>query len=229
MGWCMTTRRNSINWIKWPGCHAGHQEFSRCHTRSESKEFIVHSWQSMQVTDPSWLWSPEQRSPEVQNGDISGPTKGLMPFKNFLFEKKHKIYSDSIRRYMMHNRPISVLVSLGTHGQRKINLIITKVGSHTLQNKNAVQWDAYHPLHCPSVLGGVCLWVQGVSASGSRRVVCLWVGGVYHTPFHHNPLHHTHLREQNDWQTGVKTLLCSKLRLRVVNIITESMFLFNIL
>ena len=91
---------------------------------------------------------------------------------------------------MMHNRPITVLVSLGTHSQRKINLMITKVGSHTLQNKNAVQWDAYHPLHCPSVLevsafgcrGGVCLWVQGVSASGYRRVVCLWVGAVSTTP-----------------------------------------------
>ena len=70
----------------------------------------------------------------------------------------------------------------------------------------------------PLGAGGICLWVQ----EG-----CLPLGGgsVYHTPFHHTPTP----REQNDWQTGVKTLPCSKLRLRVVNTITESMFLFNIL
>ena len=196
ISWCMTTRRNSINWIKWPGCHAGHQEFSRCHTRSESEEFIVHSWQSMQVSDPSWLWSPEQRSPEVQNGDISCPTKGLMPFKFFCLKKKHhKIYSDSIRYYMMHNPPITVLVSLGTHSQRKINLMITKVGSHTLQNKNAVQWDAYHPLHCPSVLEVSAFGCRGGSASGYRGYLPLGTGGLSASgwgqclphPFHHSP------------------------------------------
>ena len=32
--------------------------------------------------DPPWLWNPGQKSPEVQNRGISGPTKNLKKTKN---------------------------------------------------------------------------------------------------------------------------------------------------
>ena len=61
--------------IKWPSCHADHQEVSRCHTRGASEESIPCRLQCMQMREPPWLWNPEQISPEVQNRGISRPTK----------------------------------------------------------------------------------------------------------------------------------------------------------
>ena len=40
------------------GCHAGHQEVSRCHTRGESEESIVHRWWSMQVRESTLALKP---------------------------------------------------------------------------------------------------------------------------------------------------------------------------
>ena len=62
-------------WIQKLGCHACHQEVSRCHTRDESEECIAHRWESRQLRDPPWLWNWEQMSLEVQNRDISSPSK----------------------------------------------------------------------------------------------------------------------------------------------------------
>ena len=58
-------------------------------------------------------------------------------------------------------------------------------------NKNAFQKNAYRPLHWLSLSGGVvCLWVQGMSASGSE-------GGVCHTPFTTPPFHLTPCGQTN--------------------------------
>ena len=56
--------------IKGLGC----QEVSRGCTRGESQDSIVCRWWSRKVRNPSWLWNPEETSPEVQNRGISGLT-----------------------------------------------------------------------------------------------------------------------------------------------------------
>ena len=63
-----------------------HQEVSRCSTRCESQESIMHRWWTTQARDPPWLWNLGETSPEVQNRGISGHTKRLMP-SNFFFKK----------------------------------------------------------------------------------------------------------------------------------------------
>ena len=90
----------------------------------------------------------------------------------------------------------------------------------------------------PLGLGSVCLWVQGHvyhtrwththpgHPSGHTNPLDTQTPWTHpqdtHTPGHTNPFHNTspfHITpdcEQNDWQTGVKTLPSSKLRLRVV-------------
>ena len=74
-------------WIKWLGCHAGHQEVRRCRTRGGSKKSVTHQWWRTQVGNLPWLWKPRQTSPKskVLNRGISGPTKELMSTKNFFW------------------------------------------------------------------------------------------------------------------------------------------------
>ena len=38
--------------------------------------------------NPSWLWNPEETSPEVRNRGISGPKNGHVSNKNFFLKKK---------------------------------------------------------------------------------------------------------------------------------------------
>ena len=59
------------------GCHVGRQEVSRCHTKSESEEFLAFRWWSTQMKDPPWLW----RQQKSKTGVSVAPQKGLMSFK----------------------------------------------------------------------------------------------------------------------------------------------------
>ena len=56
-------------------CNASHQEVSRCRIRDESEESIACRPRGSQARDPPWLWKSGQRSAEVRNRGISGPTK----------------------------------------------------------------------------------------------------------------------------------------------------------
>ena len=57
------------------GCNAGRQEASRWHTKGESEDSIVWRQRNMQMRYPPWVRNLGQTSLEVQNRDISGPTK----------------------------------------------------------------------------------------------------------------------------------------------------------
>ena len=56
---------------------------SRCHTKVESEESILHRLESIQVKNPPWLWNLGQTSLEVQNRGISGPTRKQFVLQNF--------------------------------------------------------------------------------------------------------------------------------------------------
>ena len=52
--------------------HAGCQEVSRCHTKSESwGVYITHACTKCKYGCLLWLWKPEEMWPEVQNRDVS--------------------------------------------------------------------------------------------------------------------------------------------------------------
>ena len=69
------------------GYYAGHQQASRCRTRSDSEEPIAWSQGSSKMRSPSWLWNPGKSSPKVQKRGISGPSKRIdvLPI---IFKKK---------------------------------------------------------------------------------------------------------------------------------------------
>ena len=58
--------------------HAGYQEVSRCQTKGESEEYMVHKEQACRQGNPPWFRNPEQSSPEVQKGVSVVAQKELM-------------------------------------------------------------------------------------------------------------------------------------------------------
>ena len=67
---------------EWLGCHAGHQEISRCHTRGESDESIVCRWWSEEIHPGFEI---QGRCHQKSKQGISGPTKRTDVLQIFFF------------------------------------------------------------------------------------------------------------------------------------------------
>ena len=65
--------------FEWLSCHAGHPKRS-CIT-PEMVIYNIYSFTKCKQNYPLWLWNQQERSPEVQNKGISGPTKRTYPPK----------------------------------------------------------------------------------------------------------------------------------------------------
>ena len=95
--------------VKWLGCHAGHQEVSRCHTRSESEESMQ---QSRQLTDP------QGRHHQKSKPGISlAPQKGLVSNKNFS-KMPNTLCSINIRKISVNIRTASIKKTLNLWNQK---------------------------------------------------------------------------------------------------------------
>ena len=63
---------------------------------SVDRFWLAHRRQSTQARDPSWLWNPGQTSSEVQNRDISDPTKRTYVLQ-FVFFKKRIFFGNGLQ------------------------------------------------------------------------------------------------------------------------------------